>query len=138
MAQPPTPPAPEFAWRLFEPAEWETVLARHAFAGSPLDARDGYIHLSLASEVRTTVERYFATAPTLILAKVALDRFASLGMVRMDYVASRSAFFPHVFDAARGNDLGPPPAIPLSDFVLPVHTLTAAPGGGFSGWPEGI
>ena len=137
-APPPPPPPPAHAWRLFSPDEWAAVEAAGAFAGSALDAKDGYIHLSLPSEVRATVAAYFAAAPRLVLAKVDLRDFAARGMLRMDYVASRAAFFPHVFDAARGHDAGPPPGIPLAAFARPPAVLLArAGGGGFDGWPEG-
>lgn len=136
-ATPPAPPIPTHAWRLFTPDEWAAVEASGSFFGTPLDERDGYIHLSLGSEVRTTVTRYFANASLLILAKVSLEQFAARGAVRMDYVAARAAFFPHVFDAVRGNDDGPPPAIPRECF-LSTHRLELSQGSGFSGWPEGL
>ena len=135
-APPPPPPLPTHAWRLFEPREWDEVTFRGSFVGSPLDARDGYIHLSLGSEVRTTVARYFAAAPALILARVSLARFIARGMVRMDFVASRAAFFPHVFDASRGTDDGPPPAIAIEDFVSSCRLESHD--GLFVGWPEGV
>jgi len=134
-APPPAPPLPDFAWRLFTPAEWAAVEAAGFFAGTALDAKDGYIHLSLGSEVRATVAAYFASAPALVLCRVALAPFAARGALRHDWVASRGAFFPHVFEPGAPPG-APPPRIPRDAFVARFD-LAPAPGGGFAGWPEG-
>lgn len=93
MSAPPTPAAPPFAWRLFTPSEWASVEATGAFTGTSLDTKDGFIHLSLLSEVRSTCAAYFVGSD-LILARVDLSGLR----VRNDWVEKRGAFFPHVLD----------------------------------------
>lgn len=131
------PEVPLFAWRLFTPDEWQTAVDANAFSGTALDRKDGYIHLSLPEEVRKTVSTYFSSAPLLILAKISLLSFTNAGMTRMDWVASRRAFFPHVFREAVGTETPSPPSIPMASFVQPIIELVNT-GDGFSGWPEGI
>lgn len=93
MSAPPTPPTPPFAWRLFTPSEWAAVESTGAFSGTSLDTSDGFIHLSLLSEVRSTCAAYFAGA-VLVVARVDLSGLR----VRNDWVEKRRAFFPHVLD----------------------------------------
>jgi uncharacterized protein (DUF952 family) len=52
---------------------WRVAEAAGAFAGSALDRRDGFIHLSTARQVRETAARHFAGATDLLLIAVAAD-----------------------------------------------------------------
>jgi uncharacterized protein (DUF952 family) len=130
------PEVPLFAWRVFTPDEWQAAVDAGAFSGTALDRKDGYIHLSLPEEVRKTVTTYFSSAPALILAKISIASFTAAGMTRMDWVASRSAYFPHVFREATGTETPSPPSIPMASFVQPIIELTNTGHGFFSGWPE--
>jgi uncharacterized protein (DUF952 family) len=126
---------PSTAWRLFTPLEWQAVKDTGFFSGTALDHKDKYIHLSLPGEVRHTVNAYFKNSPSLILSKVLLTDFTARGMTRMDWVASRNSFFPHVFDPT---DSSLVPQIPIASFVTVVELRALGDGSGFEGWPEGI
>jgi uncharacterized protein (DUF952 family) len=79
-----------------------------AFTGTDLDSRDGFIHLSLPTEVRSTCAHYFKGVD-LILARVDLGGLR----IRNDWVEKRGAWFPHVLDLH----------IPIGCFSLPPAEL---------------
>lgn len=72
---------------------WAAAQAAGHYAGSPDDARDGFIHLSAADQVEATLARHFAGQDGLLL--VAFNA-ADLGGLRWE--ASRGgALFPHLY-----------------------------------------
>ena len=56
----------DYAYRLVSEAELQTIEAVGFFSGSSLDTRDGFIHLSLGSEVIETANRYFKGQTDLV------------------------------------------------------------------------
>ncbi len=73
---------------------WTTATLEGRFAGSGIDLADGYIHLSDASQVEETAQKYFAGQLDLVL--VAFD--ADLLQPSPVWEASRGgALFPHVY-----------------------------------------
>jgi uncharacterized protein (DUF952 family) len=60
-------------YKLAVATAWRAGEAAGAFAGSPLDQRDGFIHLSTARQVRETAARHFAGITDLLLIAVAPD-----------------------------------------------------------------
>ena len=117
------PPVPSHAYRLFTPAEWAAVQSAGAFTGTALDTRDGFIHLSLPTEVKHTCGHYFK-GQALVLARVSLEGLRT----RNDYVESRRAFFPHVLDLF----------IPVSAFGAPVTLTWDEAVAAHTGFPEGF
>ena len=70
--------------------------ARHAsgFAGMPIDAADGYMHFSTASQLAETLRLHFAGQSGLVILAV---RTADLGE-NLVWEASRGgALFPHLY-----------------------------------------
>ena len=63
-------------YKICSRALWEEAERAGAFAGAPVDRRDGYIHFSTAEQVRETAARHFAGEDDLVL--VAVDA-AALG-----------------------------------------------------------
>lgn len=55
-------------YKLFRNSEWRDAERAGRFAGSQDDMRDGFIHLSSASQVRGTHGKYFADDPEPVLA----------------------------------------------------------------------
>lgn len=93
------------AYRLATAPETAAASAAGAFAGSALDAQDGFIHLSLAADVPGTAARYYADAQPggLALLRVDLDAVAAAsGLdVRFELAPSRAgSLFPHVYGGA--------------------------------------
>ena len=119
-AAPPPQPTDTTAFRIVEGAEWAAALAAGEYAGSPLDARDGFMHLSCRAAVRETARRYYGSAngPLLLLeVDLAHGCFAARGVrLQWDFVASRGEHFPHLY----------PPRLPAVA-VRAVHELRAAP-----------
>ena len=75
-------------------AEWAEAEATGRFEGAPIDIRDGYIHLSTASQVRETAARHFAGQDDLVL--VAIDADA-LGEALHWEPSRGGALFPHLY-----------------------------------------
>jgi uncharacterized protein (DUF952 family) len=71
---------------------WRESEAAGVFNGSPIDLRDGFIHLSTAAQARETAARHFAGQNDLLLVAVLLDG----GDVRWE--PSRGGdLFPHLY-----------------------------------------
>jgi uncharacterized protein (DUF952 family) len=81
-------------YKIVPAEEWRAACRAGVYKGSADDARDGFIHLSLAEQVEGTAARHFANQSGLLL--VAFDA-AALGE-GLRYEASRNgALFPHYY-----------------------------------------
>ena len=60
-------------YKIVPAALWRASEATGVFAGSPADARDGFIHLSTAAQVPGTAARHFAGVEDLLLVAVSAD-----------------------------------------------------------------
>ena len=73
---------------------WAAAVAAGEFAGSADDLRDGYIHLSSASQLRGTLKKYFAGHSDVLL--VAFDQ--RLLAPHLNWEPSRGGdLFPHFY-----------------------------------------
>jgi uncharacterized protein (DUF952 family) len=73
---------------------WQEAERAGVFCGSPVDRQDGFIHFSIAAQVRETAARHFAGESDLVL--VAVD--ASALDDRLKWEPSRGgALFPHLY-----------------------------------------
>ena len=61
-------------YKVLRRAEWMTAQELGLFTGSPADARDGFIHLSAAHQVRGVCERHFAGEDDLVLLTIEAER----------------------------------------------------------------
>jgi uncharacterized protein (DUF952 family) len=74
--------------------EWSAAVARGKFTGSPLDVKDGYIHLSTAEQARDTARLHFSGQTDLLLVAI-LESSVS---AHLKWEASRGGkLFPHVY-----------------------------------------
>ncbi len=81
-------------YKICPAADWEAATRTGIFQGSPVDLRDGYIHLSTAEQIAETAARHFAGQNDLVL--VAVDA-AVLGD-KLKWEPSRGgALFPHLY-----------------------------------------
>ena len=89
---------PRWAFKLLT-SEEHSALQTGSFA-SPLDARDGYVHMCQAIDVAETVRLYYSGRSDVMLARVDLSA-AVLNVaplrVQWDHVASRAVDFPHIY-----------------------------------------
>lgn len=83
-----------YVYKLFRRSEWEEATRSGLFTGSPDDRRDGFIHLSAASQVRGTFKKYFASECEPVLAGFDADSFG----VTLKWDISRNGErFPHLY-----------------------------------------
>ncbi|MGL6044588.1 MAG: DUF952 domain-containing protein [Sandaracinobacteroides sp.] len=80
-------------YKIFRSSEWAAFQARGAFAGSPADLADGFIHLSTAGQLAGTLDKHFAGVRGLVIAEVRLDADPALR-----WEAARAGdLFPHLY-----------------------------------------
>jgi len=84
----------ELVYKILRPAEWSAAQETDTFAGSRDDARDGFIHLSAAHQVRAVCERHFAGENDLVL--LAVDS-AALGPALKWETSHKGEAFPHLY-----------------------------------------
>jgi uncharacterized protein (DUF952 family) len=88
-------------FKLLRAAEWAAFEADGAFAGSPDDLRDGYIHMSTAEQVAGTLARYF-TGDDVVELTLDADELGEA----LRWEASRGgALFPHLYRALRRDEV---------------------------------
>ena len=73
---------------------WSEAERARVFRGAPVDARDGFIHFSSATQVRATATRYFVGAEDLMLIAVDAD---ALGDALKWEVSRGGDLFPHLY-----------------------------------------
>ena len=74
--------------------QWDAFQADKIFKGSAVDLEDGYIHLSCASELKATLDKWYAAEPKVILIQVKVDEVET----HLKYEVSRGGVeFPHLF-----------------------------------------
>jgi uncharacterized protein (DUF952 family) len=107
-------------YKLFRQSEWQEAARTGRFMGSADDHRDGFIHLSAASQVRGTFEKYFASEREPVLAGFDADSF---GIALKWEISRNGERFPHLYgvlDISRAlsvsricRDAGGAPAFPV-------------------------
>ena len=86
--------AEHWIYKLVAAREWQAAETVGRYPGSMDDRRDGYIHLSTAAQVETTLAKYFSEVDDLLL--VAVDPSSISPDLR--YEPSRGgALFPHLY-----------------------------------------
>jgi uncharacterized protein (DUF952 family) len=81
-------------FKLVDRASWTAAAPAVSFAGSAVDARDGFIHFSTAAQLRETAARHFAGQPDLLL--FAVDA-GSLGDALRWEPSHGGDLFPHLY-----------------------------------------
>lgn len=89
--------APAVAYRLMLLSELDALKASGSFAGSGIDVRDGFIHMSPAESVRDSANLYFKGKEDAMLLRVDLAALPA-DKVKWDWAESRKAFFPHLYE----------------------------------------
>lgn len=85
---------PATAFKILTAAEWAVFQAAGRFDGSPADLADGFIHLSAADQVESTLARHYAGQRGLVVAEVDLD---ALGEAVRWEDSRGGALFPHLY-----------------------------------------
>jgi uncharacterized protein (DUF952 family) len=81
-------------YKICPAADWDAAAKAGFYKGSEVDRRDGFIHLSAASQVRETARRHFAGQDGLVLIAFDPDDFCEV----LKWEPSRGGdLFPHVY-----------------------------------------
>ena len=96
MTHPDAEPLPRLVYRLCHPDDWSAAVAAGVFAGTEVDRRDGFVHLSGADQVQDTATRHYAAVRPLMLLTVDARRVD--GEVRWEE-SRDGALFPHLYGA---------------------------------------
>jgi uncharacterized protein (DUF952 family) len=97
-------------YKICPAALWQEAVRGGKFSGSPVDLKDGFIHLSTAAQVRETAARHFAGQSDLVLVAFNAGTFGK----SLRYEPSRGGdLFPHVYGSID-------PATALSAEPLPL------------------
>jgi uncharacterized protein (DUF952 family) len=82
-------------YKICPASAWREAERRGAFAGSPDDARDGFIHFSTAVQIEGTLARHFAGQADLFLVAVEAETLGDA----LKWEPSRGGdLFPHLYD----------------------------------------
>jgi uncharacterized protein (DUF952 family) len=81
-------------YKVLSSAEWSEAQRSGSFAGSPDDARDGFIHFSTAEQLEGTLERHFAGQKNLVVLEVDAN---ALGEALRWEPSRGGALFPHLY-----------------------------------------
>ena len=99
----------EIIYKIVRTAEWDSAREAGIFNGSPDDKRDGFIHLSRATQLRTTLAKHFAGEDGLLLVSLEVDGFGA----ELKWEPSRGGeYFPHLYG---------PLKLTLAHAVVPIH-----------------
>lgn len=85
---------PELIFKIEAGQAWREAEQAGVYRGAQIDHRDGFIHFSAASQVRGTLEKYFAGRGDLVL--VAVDA-ARCGDALKWEVSRGGERFPHLY-----------------------------------------
>lgn len=82
------------AYKIMTARDWAAFQAAGAYDGSPVDLRDGYIHLSAADQLTETASKHYAGQDSLMLLEVELAPYGSAVV----WEPSRGCvLFPHLY-----------------------------------------
>merc|ERR1711871_768799 len=81
-------------YRIVSAEEWSAAKQCGAYKGNALDSGDGFMHLSTASQVSTTLGRFFAGREDIVLLCVGTD-VSAIGDLRWEHV--HGDVFPHLY-----------------------------------------
>jgi uncharacterized protein (DUF952 family) len=99
-------------FKIFRDSEWQTLQDDGQSTGSPLDLKDGFVHLSTGEQVRETAAKHFASQANLVL----LAFEAEVLRKDLKWEPSRDgALFPHLYRALTFTEMKWAKPLPLVD-----------------------
>lgn len=85
---------PNCIYKVMTSTDWEVLQAQGSHTGSAADLKDGFIHLSLASQVEGTLKKHFDGESDLVLAVIEARRLGS--QLRWER-SIEEELFPHLY-----------------------------------------
>ena len=83
-----------YIFKALTPQQWAAFQNRALFTGSPVDLADGYIHMSCASQLKGTLDKWYADQKEVVLLQIDAQVVAA----DLKYEVSRGgAEFPHLY-----------------------------------------
>lgn len=83
-----------YIYKALTPNQWAAFQSGGVFTGSPVDLADGYIHLSCASELKATLDKWYADQAQVVLLQVKTSAIEA----QLKYEVSRGGVdFPHLY-----------------------------------------
>ena len=87
-------PRDRYIYKALTPQQWAEFQKSTLFTGSPADYADGYIHLSLASQLKATLDKWYPNQKEVALLQIEAETIA----IDLKYEVSRGrAEFPHLY-----------------------------------------
>lgn len=86
--------SPSTAFKVLTQQQWADFERERVFRGAPVDLADGYIHLSTAEQLESTIAKHFAEQTGLMIAEVDL---ILLGDAIRWEEARGGELFPHIY-----------------------------------------
>jgi len=84
----------EIVYKILPRAAWTAAVAAGVYHGSADDQRDGFIHLSRASQLEGTLRKHFAGQTDLVLVSLSSE---ALGAALRFEVSRGGELFPHLY-----------------------------------------
>ena len=97
-------PAEVVVYKVLRSAEWDALAREGVFAGSPDDARDGFIHLSAAKQLEGTLVRHFCRPEDRQVVLIAMP-VEALGEALRWEPSRDGRRFPHLYAGLRLADV---------------------------------
>ncbi|KAI5478060.1 hypothetical protein MNV49_005523 [Pseudohyphozyma bogoriensis] len=80
------------------------IPASHEFFLSPLDAKDGFLHLSTADQLSGTLGRFFVDVPAVTLLRLEYAKVAGFKVVKWEQAGS-GGVYPHLYASLEGENV---------------------------------
>jgi uncharacterized protein (DUF952 family) len=114
-------PTQTIVYKILPRAEWEAAVARGIYTGSADDLRDGFIHLSAASQLAGTARKFFKGQSDLLLVAFGC---CDLGPDLRWEAPRGGQLFPHLY-----SPLPPDKALNILDLALGEDGVPVIPEG---------
>lgn len=85
-----------YIYKVLTPAQWAKFQDQGQFMGSPVDLADGFVHMSCASQLKETMDKWYADQQRVFILQIESSQIEA----DLKYEVSRGgAEFPHLFAA---------------------------------------
>lgn len=79
--------------KILTPNEWAIAQDQPAYSGTPLDEKDGFIHLSTPEQVTATLQRFFPDIAAVVILTINGDHLGE----KLKFEENHGKSFPHLY-----------------------------------------
>lgn len=113
-------------YKILTPQEWDEAQQSRSLR-TPLDEADGFVHLSGATQLAGTLQRYFGDAARVVLVEICQDSLsADLRWEAPVPAGGRPGLFPHLYRDLRLDDVVQTWLVGRGGFRLPLDVVDQA------------